>query len=93
MNPHQLMKRKRLERCFSTGDGVRLADGRVGVVRAVGEHTGEDGYFYSIEVSGQADWVSEHDANLTSEPGSNTGKYGGPARGGASGGLAGESQY
>lgn len=93
MNPSQKMKAERLGRRFSTGDGVQLPDGRRGVIRAFGNATPDRGIACSVAVEGEGAWVQAHEADLTSVPEINTGKYGGPARGGSPGGWCGGNGY
>ena len=93
MNPDQKMKAERLARRFSTGDGVQLPDGRRGVIRAFGSPTPDRGTECSIEVEDKGPWVAAHEVDLTSVPALNTGKYGGPTRGGSPGGWCGGNSY
>ena len=88
----QLINRHRLQRRFSSGDGVRLPDGREGVIK--GHSTSvEQGFEAMVAPQDGADWVLVLEKDLVSVPALNTGKYGGPQRGGAPGGWVGGNNY
>lgn len=102
MNAYQKLKHDRAERKFSTGDGVRLPDGRVGTIRSIGgidDRHPDKGCRYDVRVtpqaaeSGQEAWETAFEADLASEPQANTGKYGGPSRDSSPGGWDGVNRY
>ena len=92
MNSHQTQTRHRFTRRFSSGDGVRMADGREGVVKSHGGNPCE-GFEALVEPKGGGAWVLVPEKDLVSVPALNTGKYGGPSRGGAPGGWVGGNNY
>ena len=92
MNPYQKLLRDRLTRRFSTNDGVRLPDGRIGVVKT--QHQDEArGIVLWVETAPNEPWVQTPQTDVQSVPAANRGKYGGPSRGGAMGGWTGGNHY
>ncbi len=92
MNPYQKLLRDRLARRFSTHDGVRLPDGRIGVVQSQ-HHDPALGYVLWVQTDPKTPWVRIAQDAVESVPAANRGKYGGPSRGGAMGGWTGGNHY
>ena len=88
----QLNNRHRLQRRFSSGDGVRLPDGREGVIKCHATSL-EQGLEAMVAPQDGGEWVLVLEKDLVSVPALNTGKYGGPQRGGAAGGWVGGNFY
>ncbi len=100
MNLYQLLARERQTRRFSSGDGVVVAEGphkgRHGVILAIGNvsHRDEAQRAYEVAFTDAArEGAVLTSAELLSDPKGNTGKYGGPARGGAAGRWCGGNNY
>lgn len=89
---HQGNNKIRHQRRFTRGDGVRLPDGREGVVQCMSGDPNQ-GFEAMVRPQDGGDWVTAKEADLVSVPALNTGKYGGPQRGGAPGGWVGGNHY
>lgn len=90
MTPYQMMEKIRLQRRFSTNDGVSL-NGRKGLILSAYFDESQNICYLVKDLDG-AVFMAEQ-SQLTSEPALNKGKYGGPARGGAAGGWTGGNNY
>ncbi len=89
---HQGKNRPSHQRRFTRGDGVRLPDGREGVVQSW-DGAPVEGYKVWVKPTDGGDWFWAAEKDLVSVPALNTGKYGGPQRGGAPGGWVGGNHY
>lgn len=89
MNHYQQLAKKRLNRRFSSGDGVRLtageAKGQSGHIVAIGAYARGNPNVaqYTIVLTSKEGVVSANEDSFESCPAANIGKYGGPSRGGA----------
>lgn len=88
MNSHQKLQRARLSRRFTRSDGVSYVDEqgllRSGVVQSIqcfNENTNQ--WSYSVKDSDSLKCLLLDEKSLKSKPTLNSGKYGGPLRGGA----------
>ncbi len=103
MNSHQKMALRRQARRFTRGDGIVICEGpfkgREGQIVAVGDCKDgqETTQTYHVQLQATALSTAEStavtSAQLESAPALNTGKYGGPTRGGRAGGWCGGNSY
>lgn len=101
MNPYQALARLRQDRRFTRGDGVLILDGphlgRRGFVLYHGTVTlgceAQRRYDVVFTDGAPAEGGVFRSIQLQSDPSGNTGKYGGPSRGGEPDGWLGQSGY